>query len=388
MGFAQENGYTPSSFNTLMNIVMAAVNTQFGTSYTPETFIGTNHYKYFYGPVQRLQHSEVKTSEIFLKVQDYIRVTNQRISRPVATQPGMIEKFAAEGFIASVKPMIEIDAGKRHVCVLVDDGVNAEGVITISNYANLVSGTDDSFTIGGTVFTAQAGAATPGDGTFQAATSNNATAASLVAQINAHATVSLLVRAVQDGNLVKLTAVHGGVGGNAITTVYTDNDSNVGGSVSGATLTGGADSASYPATRLEVCEIIANSTVGGVVTIGTEVETIVISNGQAFDTKFNLPNLIDTRLRLTITLSENNQFVIKTPEEIKAILLANIVAKYNLGKNFEPQRYFTVLDAPWAASVSLEYSHDSGATWDNAIWDADYRDLFDISLDNITVVEV
>jgi len=116
----------------------------------------------------------------------------------------------------------------------------AEGTITITSYANLVSGTDDVITIAGTAFTAQAGAATLGTATFQAATDNDTTAESLAAQINAHPVVSLLVVAEAAGAVVTLTAVEEGLAGNAITTTYTDNDTNVGATVQQATLAGGA----------------------------------------------------------------------------------------------------------------------------------------------------
>jgi hypothetical protein len=114
---------------------------------------------------------------------------------------------------------------------------NATGVITISSYANLVSGTDDSITIEGVVFTAQAGAATLGTTTFQAATSNDATATSLAAQINGHAATAARVTAVADGAVVTLTAVATGTAGNDIDLTYTDNDTNVGAVLSG--LSGG-----------------------------------------------------------------------------------------------------------------------------------------------------
>lgn len=120
----------------------------------------------------------------------------------------------------------------------------ASGNATITSYANLVSGTDDSITVGATVFTAQAGAATLGDATFQAATSNNATAASLAAQINAHATAGALVKAVATNAVVNIYAKAGGAAGNAIALVYTDNDTNVGATVSGAVLSGGSDTIS------------------------------------------------------------------------------------------------------------------------------------------------
>lgn len=109
------------------------------------------------------------------------------------------------------------------------------GTVTISSYANLVSGTADTITIGATVFTAQAGAATLGTATFQAASSNNATATSLAAQINAHATAGALVYAEAAAAVVHLRSKVGGAAG-LLALVYTDNNAAVGASVSGATL--------------------------------------------------------------------------------------------------------------------------------------------------------
>ncbi len=119
----------------------------------------------------------------------------------------------------------------------------AVGAVTITSYANLVSGTDDSVDIYDTSFIAQSGAVTLGDGTFQAATSAAATAASLMAQINGHPSVSTKVIAsiVEDApTVVILTAKNYGAIANAIAIAYTDNDTNIGATVSGATLTGGS----------------------------------------------------------------------------------------------------------------------------------------------------
>ncbi len=388
MPFAQESGYTPSSIETLMDAVMLGINSQFGTTYTTETFAGTNFYKYFYAIVQELQENDVKTSEIFAKLQEYIVVTNQRISRPVVTNPGLIEKLETEGFISSIKPMIDADAGKISICVDVDDGVHAEGIVTITSYANLISGTDDSVTVGATVFTAQSGAATLGTGTFQAVTSNAITAASLATQINAHAVASLVVRATAIGAVVHLRAVHGGTAGNSIVLGYTDNDTNVGATKSGTVLSGGAANADYAATKLEICTIIKDSTAAGTVTQGTETEDIVLSNGQSFTFKYFLPHRIEVLLRLTITLSENNQVEVGNPDALKALLIANIAEKYRLGRNFEPQRYFSTVDAPWASQVLLEWSQDEGASYYSTVFDANFDDLFEVLLENITLVEL
>jgi len=120
----------------------------------------------------------------------------------------------------------------------------ASGNVTITSYANLVSGTDDVVTVAGVAFTAQAGAATLGQATFQAATSNDATATSLAAQINAHATAGAAVKAVAAAAVVNIYAKAGGAAGNSIALAYTDNDTNVGATVSGAALTGGSDTIS------------------------------------------------------------------------------------------------------------------------------------------------
>ncbi len=119
----------------------------------------------------------------------------------------------------------------------------ADGTVTITSYANLVSGTDDVITVNGTAFTAQAGAAVLGEATFQAATSNDATAASLAAQINGHATIGELVVATVVGAVVTITAIDSGWDGNDITLTYTDNDVNVGATLAGLSagkLSGGA----------------------------------------------------------------------------------------------------------------------------------------------------
>lgn len=118
------------------------------------------------------------------------------------------------------------------------NATQATGTVTITDYADLISGTADVVTVGGIAFTAQAGAATLGTGTFQAATSNDATATSLATQINAHASLTN-VTAAAVGAVVTITAVDTGSSSNAITLTYTDNDTNVGATVSGATLSGG-----------------------------------------------------------------------------------------------------------------------------------------------------
>lgn len=268
MPFSQDQGYIPVEVADILDAIRVFVNTQFGTTYTAESFIGTNHYKNFYALAQRMAENEIKTSEVFLKLQEYITITNERISRPVATNPGIIEKLESEGWVASVKPMIEADAGEINICVDVDDA---------------------------------------------------------------------------------------------------DPD--------------------YADFKLAIATIIKDSTAAGCVTMGTETEAIVLSNGQSFDFKYHLPDRKTTLLRLTTVLSENNQLVIGDPDATKATLLANIAANYRLGKNFEPQRYFGIADAPWAESVLLEWSINAGVDYFSTVYDANFDDLFEVSLVDTELVE-
>lgn len=268
MTYAQDAGYTPVDIATLMDRLRLRINTEFNTTYTAETFIGSNWYKYGYQIMQEIQTSEIKLSEIFLKLQEYISETNLKIQRPSVSNPGIIDSFTSHGYVASVKKMIEADAGKIHICVDVDETAPA-----------------------------------------------------------------------------------------------------------------------YATTRLAVCQLIKDYVVGGVVSMGTEVETIVLSNGQGFDFKFYLPSRTPILIRLKLWTSANTLLSVPSDEVIREQLLENIDNRYRLGWNFEPQRYFeTISDAPWAEEVLLEYSSDDGSTWNSAVSSAQFDDLLVYSLEDIEVL--
>lgn len=268
MGFASETGYVPSTIDEIMERIRENINEQFGTSYETDNFIGTNFYKYFYALAQELEANEIKTSEIFLRMQEYFDITNEKVLRPNTTHPGVFDYFESKGYYVSTKPPADVDAGKAYICVDVDE--------LASDYAT---------------------------------------------------------------------------------------------------------------QKKVICGLVKDCIVAGVVSQGTQSETLTLANGQAFDFKFNLPNRIPVLLRLTITLSENNLFTVAAPDVSAQTLYDNINAKYRLGKNFEPQRYFSVVDAPWAESVLLEWSDDAGANWHSTVYDADYDDVFTFDLEDIDVVE-
>lgn len=270
MSFASDSGYLPITIEQMMDIIMENVNTQFGTSYITETFLGTNFYKYFYALIQRLQENEVKTSEIFLRMQEYFNITNEKIQRPNTTHPGIFDYFDSKGYFVSTKPPQAGDEGKAFVCVNVDSGA--------SNYEDEIK----------------------------------------------------------------------------------------------------------PA----IIDILKDCIVAGVVSQGTEEGDVTLSNGQLFTFKYNLPTEIPVLLRLTITTSDNNEFTIDSTDDIKQTLYDNITARYKLGKNFEPQRYYSVVDAPWAAETLLEWSDDAGSNWHDEVYQSEYDEVFTFELTDISVVEV
>lgn len=214
-----------------------------------------------------------------------VKDVSQHGSDPASFPAGLAVSLDSNGALSLLKsngPRIGVSLGrslsdhkKTAVC---RDGLGvplraalkrATGTVTITSYENLVSGTEDALAVAGVSFVAQAGAATPGDATFQAATSNDATATSLAAQINAHATASAKVYAVASSAVVTLYAVTAGAGstgtGNDVAVAYTDNDTNVGLTLSGLSagkLSGGSDTISAIAYATLGAKVYINDITG------------------------------------------------------------------------------------------------------------------------------
>lgn len=274
MSFTQENGYIPVPLEEIISDIREGINSEFSTTFTPETFVGTGWYKYAYVIAQKMQREEVKKSEIFAKVKEYIASTNLRIQRPSVSYPGILDTLDANGWMASVKNNLIGDAGTISICVDVDQG-----------------------------------------------------------------------------------------------------------------------GPNYPAQKLAICTIIKDFTVGGMISMGTESETILLSNGQSFPFKFFLPDYISVLLRITLHTSSNRAITIPSDEDIRQTVYDNIyggegkAARYRLGWNFEPQRYFEIdPDATWAESVKLEYSTNGGSSWTAAVFTAAFDDYFDFDISDIEVV--
>lgn len=125
MSYEQSNGYSPRSFDEIMNELRIGVNTQFSTTYDVDQFLGTGWYRFLYPVAQRIQNNEVKISEIFTKLAEYIVQKNILINRPSVSQNGIVDAFKNNGFIASVKETEEATIGQIFVAIdLVGDEVD------------------------------------------------------------------------------------------------------------------------------------------------------------------------------------------------------------------------------------------------------------------------
>lgn len=121
MSFSVVNGYTPRSYENILDECINVVNEQFNTSYTRETFVGTNMWKFLYAGIQQIMVAENSTAQLVDKIKDYIRTQNEELIKPTSSPDGFMERMEEElGLISSIKPTEESDAGYVYMAVDVD----------------------------------------------------------------------------------------------------------------------------------------------------------------------------------------------------------------------------------------------------------------------------
>lgn len=123
MTYTVTNGYAPRDYETILTECVQVVNEQFGTSYTSQSFTGTNLWKYLYATIQGLMTVENNIAELGVKLQDYIRTQNESLIIPTSSENGFTALLEREmGLIASFKPTeSSSDAGQIHLAVDIDN---------------------------------------------------------------------------------------------------------------------------------------------------------------------------------------------------------------------------------------------------------------------------
>ena len=274
MSYTTVNGYTPKNLTQVMVLFMEGINEEFGTTYSAETFIGTNFYKYFYAAAQLVVANEVNFGEAFNKLRDYIRVSNERIQAPVTTKEGMVQFFAESELEISVSSVTSATAGTTAICVNLDEA---------------------------------------------------------------------------------------------------DED--------------------YAEQKILALTLLSESVVAGAATSGDQSGAVVLENGQSFDFYFSLPDKTETLLKAEFTVSRNQSEYVETDEDITEKIFdkmneiqANGRKLYSVGLDFEPSRYATSEMFPWASSITVTYSTNSGVSYTGDVFEAEFDDLLDIPLENIEVI--
>lgn len=365
MSYASETGYVPMSFDEIMDYIREGVNDTIGTTYDADSFVGTNFYKFFYVLAQRVQEGEIKTAEIFAKVQDYFNAFDQTILQPKISASGLIDTLRNAGYAATIQPPDEWNAGKLNICVDVNSEVKAKATIQDLTFEAKKAGADGERV---TVTYLQ----NEDPGIFVDLAGNN-----IVAYIQDEtSTASDIKSAIESeaGSIVTITVT--GTGSNpqdinATVGLYVDDDE-------------------YQAKVDEVIDIIKSNSAAGVITTdGFVKRSLALSNGQSFDFGFVIPVKTDVYLRLTLTPSRNNNYKRETPEQIRDRLLNNIATMYRFGSDLESERYFTVADAPWAADIKLEWALDTGGSpiYQTGVYETSYTDLLVFSEEKTIIIE-
>lgn len=123
MTYTVTNGYSPRSYETILAECVQVVNEQFGTSYTSQSFTGTNLWKFLYATIQGLMTVENNIAELGVKLQDYIRTQNESLIIPRSSYDGIMQIIKDElGLVSSIKRIEdEAEAGQIFLAVDVDN---------------------------------------------------------------------------------------------------------------------------------------------------------------------------------------------------------------------------------------------------------------------------
>lgn len=122
MSYTVTNGYSPRDYETILAQCVDVVNEEFGTTYTTQSFVGTNLWKFLYATIQGLMTVENNIAELGVKLQDYIRTQNEALIIPRSSVDGIMQVIKDDlGLVSSIKPVEqEEDAGQIYLAVDVD----------------------------------------------------------------------------------------------------------------------------------------------------------------------------------------------------------------------------------------------------------------------------
>lgn len=117
---------------------------------------------------------------------------------------------------------------------------------------------------------------------------------------------------------------------------------------------------------------------------------VVISNGQTVTATWKAPVQNDVDFKIELTIDRNSPYPQDPVDVIVERFLANFASQNALGQDIVPDSYYQIeRDAPWASKIVTTYDLNSSSTYTGDIYQANYDDKFNATLDpvNVTIVD-
>jgi hypothetical protein len=132
--------------------------------------------------------------------------------------------------------------------------------------------------------------------------------------------------------------------------------------------------------------ILRDTTTAGLYYEGDQTVPMVLLNGQVWDFSFYTPTLTDLYIKLTVSISRNNNvYAIDDIDTIKQKLLNNLGELYRVGLDFEPEKYYEIVrDAQYASNIILEWSEDN-VNYSDEVKQQSFNEKLAFNSDNIFV---
>lgn len=141
MPYNAKTGYVPPTFEEWMfNLFMPKINERYGTTYTADSFIGTQWYDILYPMIQALIDGDAEFADVWVKLSDFFDQVNARMQNPACVPDGIVGEFERNGLLASVRPVSEDNAGKIAVCIFADTSTQDIQAKIVNVLTNSVAG--------------------------------------------------------------------------------------------------------------------------------------------------------------------------------------------------------------------------------------------------------
>jgi hypothetical protein len=141
--FSLENGFIPNSFDAELQNLIDKVNEEFKESYVMDTFKMTDFYRISYPIIQYMLLTQNNISVILDFYERYLKSVNDKITRPITTNDGVIDYFDRNGYLLSYKQVTDLTASYNSIkdamnAVIAGGSFNADNANEVLNNLTLI----------------------------------------------------------------------------------------------------------------------------------------------------------------------------------------------------------------------------------------------------------